>query len=134
MTFEDFIKEFKDEFSHPYIEERGVKPYNWKKDKTRWVMDAEWTTGGMTGGNCWGSDANQSVDADDEPELEGLDRVLEKVAPTLTYLHYRKICKLLTTRDHTEYEYYGNYYHKRTKMLDARQLYDMLVELGYIGG
>jgi len=129
MTFEEFEKKYEDFWTYPYISGSGR---SYKTDQTKPRLETSWTVGGMTGGSCWGTEADQSVSADDEPEMHDLDKILEETAPALTFLQYKSICRLLKTVDSTESEYYGNYYDKRTKWIDARELFEALVKMGYV--
>ena len=92
---------------------------------------ARWTTGGMSGGNCWGDDANYSVTPEDEPEDEALDKILESVCPNLTFLQYRKLLKAsVYDRDtDNQYEYYGNYTTYGTRKLCLDRVYTALKEI-----
>lgn len=90
-----------------------------------------WTVGGITGGDCWGSSANIAVTAESEPELLILDRILEKACPNIPLMKYRKLEKeegLIKYEDYSTGGYYGNYYEKRKKTLNLDVLYKFLVE------
>lgn len=92
----------------------------------------EWVTGGVTGGSCWGTDANEAVYPEDEPELTMLDEILKKQFPNITYLQYRKLAKtanLVVIHRWEDREYYGNYYTKSSKMLDLDVLWEALEKL-----
>lgn len=101
-------------------------------ERERKVLSVEWRTGGITGGSCWGGEANISIDADEEPEFEELFSILELVAPNLTFLHYRNLLKIVKQDDRTDREYYGNcsYYTIRRICLD--DLYRFLKEHKYL--
>lgn len=64
-------------------------------------------TGGFSGGNCWGDDA-ESCTLDYDNNFEALDLVLEKLKPDISYSRYKMITKLIHTNKETTYEYYGN--------------------------
>ena len=135
MRLEEFIEKYKDEWNYPYIKSDNWRKYSSKQDKTKPQLSVEWTIGGQTSGSCWDtgdSDPHHGVTADDEPELDGLDRILEEIAPGITYLEYKKLAKIMKTHDHTEHEYYGNYYEKRVKYVEAPDLYNALVSMGHI--
>lgn len=91
-----------------------------------------WTTGGLQGGNCWGDDADSPVEPQPEQDLEGLDEILEKFTPNMSFLQYRQIEKLIEYQDRTEWRYYGNYTSYREKKLDMKKLFDFLCDKGYI--
>lgn len=91
-----------------------------------WGLTVEWTTGGITGGSCWGGSPDSAVEADPEPEFEILDKILEAEAPTATFLEYRRMMKdpnIVTTRTWEDREYYGNYYSKASKSLNLEALW-----------
>ena len=48
------------------------------------------------------------VNDEEKPNFEVLDLVLSELMPTITYLQFKEIEKLIHTNDETEYEYYGN--------------------------
>lgn len=68
-----------------------------------------WVVGGLTGGSCWGSNADQSVTAEEEPDFNQLDLFLEKYYPKITFLQYKKLAALVKVKEFTVGEYYGNY-------------------------
>lgn len=137
MTFKQFIEKFDDYWSYPYKAKQKDNynlPYEQRIDKTKPRLEVSWTTGGACGGNCWNDNPPEShmLSAEPEPEMENLDKILQEVAPNLTYLQYRMISGLLKRDEHTEWEYYGNYTNSAEKSLDARELYDTLVMMGYL--
>lgn len=93
----------------------------------------EWRVGGLTGGSCWGDDANQPVDADPEPDMEYLDSFLEKIAPNITFLQYKKLLRETVTYDtYSDNDYYGNYSNYSVKKITFDALYDSLVAGGFL--
>lgn len=87
----------------------------------------EWIVGGVTGGNCWGDEASIAVTADEEPEFDSIDRILEHFVPQITFLQYKQLGKLVNTIERTDYEYYGNSYEKRIKYVKLGDLYDFIL-------
>lgn len=86
-------------------------------------ISIEWTTGGMTGGNCWGGEANQAVEGEPEPEFTDLDTLQEALCPNISLFQYKRLCKDVVIQDsRTQGEYYGNYYYKSSKTVDLDQL------------
>lgn len=88
-----------------------------------------WVTGGLTGGNCWGSEADQSVTAEDEPEFNQLDLFLETYYPKITFLQYKKLLPLIKTKDFTVGEYYGNYTDYRISYVTFEDIIDVMADL-----
>jgi hypothetical protein len=91
-----------------------------------------WCIGGVTGGNCWGGEANESVSAHDEPEYGGLDDLLLEIAPNITFLQYKKILSCEERYEYTDHEYYGNYTEYRVKYISINALYNILNTFGHV--
>lgn len=105
------------------------------KYENRWDLSVEWTTGGMSGGNCYGDSPNYGVEADEEPDLEILDEILLETSPTTTFMEYRLITKdrdVIERRTWEDREYYGNYYAKASKKLNLEALWKYVEVLANI--
>ena len=86
-------------------------------------ISIDWTTGGMQGGSCWGTEANQPVEGEVEPEFESLDKVLEHFSPSITFLQYKKLFRaVVETGTDTDSSYYGNFYNKAFKKVNLSVL------------
>lgn len=99
------------------------------------VLEVTWTTGGMSGGSCYGNDNDKyhAVEGEPEPEFEELDKVLEEVAAGITYLQYKRLVReAVTVGSYTEREFYGNSTTYAYKRVELRKLYDALVGLALI--
>jgi len=95
-------------------------------------LSVSWIVGGQSGGSCWG-DEPTPISGDSEPPMKELDAILKEVAPTISYLDYRKLATLIKEGDgESDWEYYGNYTDRRVKTLYAKDLYDFLKSMGYI--
>ena len=97
-------------------------------------LEVRWLSGGVTGGNCWDTDDDtryEPVDVEPEDEFYQLDSILERVCPNISYLHFRKLEKLIEHDSETDREYYGNYSVYSIKRLSVEKLWDFLVEYGY---
>lgn len=93
----------------------------------------KWVTGGITGGNCWGDEADQPVSPDEPEELTQLDQILERVSPEITFLQYKSLVKdVVVTGSYTQHEYYGNFYCKAVKYCLFSELYAALKQRGFI--
>ena len=70
-----------------------------------------------------------SYEAEDEINLDNdfLDKILEIIAPDVTYLTYRKIEKeIIIKSQYTKHEYYGNNDVYQVKMLSVKNLLTIL--------
>ncbi len=107
------------------FEESVYVPY--KKEVKGPLLSISWVTGGMSGGSCWGHQPEQ-IDSEPEPKFEVLDKVLQIVCPTISYLSYRKIeSDLIKEGSNGDSGYYGNYTNYAIKYLLLKDLYDFLV-------
>lgn len=98
---------------------------------SRYMYSSEWCTGG-TAGNCWDS-SMAPISASDPEEFTELDNLLESIAPTLTFLQYKKInreCVSMDTR--SEGDYYGGSTHYAFWVCDKVKLFELLEEMGYV--
>jgi hypothetical protein len=90
------------------------------------TIHIEWRTGGMEGGSCWG-DIAEPIGAEDEPEFEVLDKILENVCPQIGLFQHKILLREVITEDHpTEREYYGNVTHRTRKTVKLKDLYKWL--------
>lgn len=98
-----------------------------------YALRDQWTTGGRTGGSCWddGNPTYYSRDAEDEPDEEVLDEIIDDAFPDLTFREYRKLQKagVYDVRNHSESEYYGNYTDYKVRTLDLSKLYKALHDI-----
>ena len=95
------------------------------------MRSQKWCTGGAYG-NCWDSHLSP-VSPDDPLTFTQLDELLEKVAPSITFLHYKKIEKeCVSTEESYDRDYYGGGTTHLNWVCDLPKLYKMLNEFGYI--
>lgn len=86
-------------------------------------------TGGNSGGNCWDGEASYSAEENIDLNNDYLDKILEAIAPEVTYLTYRNIEKtIIKTLEYTKYEYYGNSDIYRVQLIPITMLITMLQE------
>lgn len=91
--------------------EQGIftEPYGIPTSIKEPVVYMRWHTGGVSGGSCWDSSNPQHYTADGgEPSFDVLDLVLAELVPSISYLQYKQIEKLVRSAYHTDHEYYGN--------------------------
>lgn len=91
-------------------------------------LSVEWTTGGMTGGSCWGDEARPipSYDIEKPPEFNVLEEMLQELCPNITLKEYRTILNdknVKVSREWTDYEYYGNHYDRESITIDLEALW-----------
>ena len=95
-------------------------------------ISVEWRVGGMRGGSCWG-DHPYPIDADDEPEFNVLDQILELICPNISFLQYKNISSQAIVRgEYRDNDYYGNYTDYKTKTIILKNLFDVLRNKGLI--
>ena len=68
------------------IAEHGKSSWNVKDN---FLKSNKWTLGGKSW--CYGSDRTYPVSAEEPLEFVEFDELLEDIAPTVTYLQYKKI-------------------------------------------
>lgn len=129
MTFQEFMKKYDSSFYTVYL------PALWYKDEDKSFQGCyiEWTTGGLTGGSCWGTEANEAVTGEIEPEFEDLDKILENICPSISFLQYKDVCReIIKTYEGQHNEYYGNYRTYCIKYFSAEDLYNVLNQKGLL--
>lgn len=67
-----------------------------------------------------------------EPEFDSLDRALSILAPSITYLHYRQICRELMKRETYDGSNYYNSIECEIKYVRLEDLHQFLENKGYI--
>lgn len=90
----------------------------------------EWCLGGSYGD--WMGNSHV-MDAEDQPEFTKFDEVLEQIAPSITFLKYKKLYKECVTIERNEDpSYYGGSTTYAKYVCDVCKLLDMLEEMGEI--
>ena len=69
---------------------------------------------------------------DAEPEFDDVDTVLTKICPTLSFLQYKQLMKIVTRDEYSENEYYGNCTNYTYKKVKLRDLLNELVRMELI--
>ena len=84
--------------------------------------------GGITGGNCWGDEADIfRYGYDDASKFEELDDLLVIYAPDINITQRNRIEEMVQTEGYIEYEYYGNSSHKMLKLIPLSEIHDFLM-------
>lgn len=95
------------------------------------LTSCSWSLGG-TYGSCW-DDHLCPITPDATPEFTEFDELLERVAPDITFLQYKKIYnRCVTTNEISQSDYYGGCEYRAEYVCDLRKLYDVLEELGIV--
>jgi hypothetical protein len=71
------------------------------------IISETWRIGGLTGGSCWGSDADIPVSADRRPNW--LEDFIEATCPDISFRTFKRLREAVTEHQFTRNEYYGNY-------------------------
>lgn len=91
----------------------------------------DWSLGG-TWCDCWGNSGTCSPETPPEG-VRLLDDLLEKVAPTIPFLQYRKIMnECVSIREFSHGDWYGGTTYHNQHLIDIKKLYGYLVEKGFI--
>lgn len=78
---------------------------------------------GMSGGNCWGDDASPYRTDEQFSKFDAFDDYLERYYPDISFLKYRRLrASVVSSTEHIEREYYGNYSVKERQILDLVKL------------
>lgn len=130
MTYEKFLEELKSlGFSVPEVPPQqkrkkgeyygydrayysGIELWGESRCAPPWEQEPalilSWTTGGTSGGSCWGDDPRPFTSDEPEPNWDDLDRILEHFCPNITYIRYKGVMRVAKTGTWTRNEYYGN--------------------------
>jgi hypothetical protein len=83
--------------------------------------------GGKEGGDCWGGEPEHYT-RNEEQEFKDLMKILESIAPKITFLQYKKLAKLIYSYERIEYEYYGNYTEYRIEYIKLEELFEFFTQ------
>jgi hypothetical protein len=127
MTYDDFIDKVNDILPYGFNTREYKRGYGEPSREIDHIA-ISWTIGGITGGNCWGGEANQAVDGEIEPEFESFDAILEGLCPQITFMQYKRLCQeVVNATTRTDYsDYYGNSYEEAIKTVYLRELFEAL--------
>lgn len=106
---------------------RFWRPIKWHEDGMMYSMS--WCTGGCWN-DCWGG--SSPVSPEDPYDFKELDELLEKIAPNLTFLQYKRIQReCVSIHSSSERDYYGGVVHRAQWKCNLEKLYEILHEYGY---
>ena len=108
--------------------ESGIykEPHGIDTIEKRYVLYHRQHTGGYSGGNCWNNDEARYYEEKYNDDFPILDIFLEKYAPNITYLQYKKVIALMKDNNEREYEYYGNSTDYRIRWIVLDELIELL--------
>ena len=99
-------------------------------EQGRYLYSEEWSLGGEWG-NCWGD--HGAVTGEQAKEFVELDDFLEKVAPNITFLQYKKIRNHCVEQiEWHVHDYYSSGTTDACWRCDMKELYNLLKEMNYI--
>jgi hypothetical protein len=102
-----------------------------KFHETDLVVTWAWSTGGYSGGSCWGDEAQPYSTDNGPPEVDVLDTLMEQIAPNISFIVYKNIrSKLIKPFNYSESEYYGNYTDYSGRAFSLNELYVELTNAG----
>jgi hypothetical protein len=91
---------------------------------------ARWSNGGTW---CSYTGDKGTISPDSSPDFTKLDDILKKIAPNISYLDYKKICRdSVEIESSSSNDYYGGTEYYLNHKCDFNKLYNSLKELGYI--
>lgn len=130
MTYKEFHKKVSD-FLHNGID--GYGNFHKRSDINRSFLKIYWSIGGQSGGSCWATDERKyySVSGEPEPSFDILDAVLLEFAPSITFMQYKGLERLIVTEPDSENsysDYYGNYTNYYQKTISLKALYEFLIK------
>lgn len=126
MTYEEFVKALHECYDDAaeYKNEDFLK-YNYDTNQHDYIM-IRYEVSGAQGGSCWGGEPQSYTNDGPRPEFTNLDKFLEQVCPTISFLQYRRILSMVKTKIDSHNEYYGNYTNYEIKQLSIVELYEYL--------
>jgi hypothetical protein len=104
------------------LDENTVKTLKFKSSE--WCMGGSW-------GNCYGDGGD--IAAEEQPEFDAFDSLLEQICPQITFLQYKKIKKeCCTVETRGDSDYYGGHSSYGFYLCDLEKLYSILNELNLL--
>lgn len=99
-------------------------------EQGRYLYSEEWSLGGEWG-DCWGNHGH--VSGSESKDFIELDDLLEKIAPQISFIQYKKIKNHCVEQIEWHVpDYYSSGMDEACWRCDMRKLYEMLKEMNYI--
>lgn len=123
MTYDQFLDIIKDLLELddycPYTYEK-IFGDDWRSNKEEYVIFIEWSNGRTDYNNT------KFIKAEEEPNFDKLDAILERIEPNISYLKYKKLVKQLIKQETLSL---NRYYSDKTniKYIKLKELYLFLV-------
>ena len=135
VIFEDYIERY----SNKVTEKDWKKRNDQIKMLSQALTDDEFIwlaheTGGVSGGSCWDESDPQPYLTDEAmPEFIIFYKLLELTVPTIGFLQVKLMeHELIHSMEYTDYEYYGNSTDYSIKYAKVSDIYNWLVEKGFL--
>ena len=110
----------------PYNQGVFFQPYGIPVDVKEPVIYCRYETGGYTGGSCFGGTPRPYSEEPPKDRMRVLDLVLAELCPSVSFLKFREIERLIETNEDTEREYYGNSTEWKIEYIPLSKLYQCL--------
>lgn len=110
-----------DDYNKSYLESVDLRSSDFKG-----FISESWSLGGMTGGDCWNSGANQVIYEEDEKEFTTLDNFLKDCLPSFSDSDKEGLSSYIEEQTYNVYESYGNYELKRIKYITYENLINFI--------
>ena len=138
LVDEQFAKNLIDFYGNLWIEENRVSYLYHLKQASEQIkafityslrdgFSCEWSMGG-TSNNCFAVVLHHK--AEEEPELETLDKFLGEFYPKISYLQYKSVHKHAETQFTNDRDYYGGSIKRAKKSIGHADIYAALLENG----
>lgn len=124
MTKQELIDILKNHCTSYYsdmLEQDGIKCSAVRKSNGQKLYPVftsyKWSTGGASGGSCWGGSPSAYTSDDAEENLDEFFSFLSEHFPDAKFSEVNAILAKTRVLSYTDYEYYGNYTHYKIKVL-----------------
>lgn len=114
---------------HYFGKGKNKKPDEVPPDE--WYLMKDWHSGGVGGGSCWdtGESEHHEIEGEPEPEFDAFDTLLTGVWPSITFLEYKRLMKLIKVEnfDYNINEYYGNSSSHSVRAIKIKEIYESMM-------
>jgi len=93
------------------------------------IRSHSWNTGGYSGGNCWGDEAEYYQSDEDPPEFTFLEDIVMSLTQDITYKEFKKIKSHVKIHSYGDVGYYGNVDYYNYYYIETEKLAEILNEI-----